>query len=340
MKAIVCGFGELLLRLTPQGHEELILQSEVLEMGFAGAEANILANLSHWGHATQFITALPENPLGKKGLMFLNQNGVGTNNISMDQGRIGTYYIEHGYSIRGADVTYDRKNSSFSGWNLSEKDWEKHLKNKSHFVITGITPSLSEVCKKSLLRGLKIAQKINCKVLFDMNFRRTLWSTKSAKKSFSQILPFVNILMGNINSVNDVFDAQIKSKNDFNALADATEKSIDFVSQLGNFEIIGMTIRQQINATENVLGGMLKQGNKKWSSLSIPISIKDRLGGGDAFAAGILHGELSNWKMQKTLDFATAAFAVTQTLKGDINYLSSKEILSLSEGNIKGYIKR
>jgi 2-dehydro-3-deoxygluconokinase len=340
MGQIISGFGELLLRLSPQGHEDLIVQSNALEMGFGGAEANILADLAHWGQSTQFITALPENPLGKKAVMFLNQNGVSTHNTFMDEGRMGSYYVEHGTAIRATQVTYDRKDSSFARWSLDEKDWEKLLENSSHFVVTGITPALSENCQKSLLNGLKMAQKTNCKVIFDLNFRRSLWSATSAKKSFSQILPHVDILLGNLGAINDVFDAQIKSKNDFEALQEATVKAIDFARQLGSFQTIAMTIRQQINASENILGGMLKEGDKLRSSLSIPTTIKDRLGGGDAFAAGILLGKLSHWEMQKTLDFATAAFATTQTLKGDINYLDVKEILSVSEGNLKGHVKR
>ncbi|MBT4825949.1 MAG: sugar kinase [Flavobacteriaceae bacterium] len=340
MGQIISGFGELLLRLSPQGHEDLIVQSNALEMGFAGAEANILADLAHWGQSTQFITALPENPLGKKAVMFLNQNGVSTHNTFMDEGRMGSYYVEHGTAIRATQVTYDRKDSSFARWSLDEKDWEKLLENSSHFVVTGITPALSENCQKSLLNGLKMAQKTNCKVIFDLNFRRSLWSATSAKKSFSQILPHVDVLLGNLGAINDVFDAQIKSKNDFEALQEATVKAIDFARQLGSFQTIAMTIRQQINASENILGGMLKEGDKLRSSLSIPTTIKDRLGGGDAFAAGILLGKLSHWEMQKTLDFATAAFATTQTLKGDINYLDVKEILSVSEGNLKGHVKR
>ena len=340
MEKHIAGFGELLLRLSPQGHEDLIVQSDALEMSFAGAEFNILADLSHWGHPTQFITALPENPLGKKAIMFLHQNGVGTKNIKVGQGRMGTYFIEHGTAIRGTQVTYDRKNSSITLWNLSEKDWENFLKNSSHFVVTGITPALSASSQKSLLKGLKIAQELNCKVVFDLNFRRSLWDAKSAKKSFSEILPFVNILLGNIGSVNDVFEANIKTKNDFEALNHGTKNAIDFASHLGDFETIAMTIRQQINATENVLGGMIKEGDNSLTSLSIPTAIKDRLGGGDAFAAGILHGKLSGWELQKTLNFATASFAITQTLKGDINYLSEKEIQSLSYGNFRGHVKR
>ncbi len=336
----ISGFGELLLRLSPQVHEDLIVQSDALEISFAGAEANILADLSLWGHPTQFITALPENALGKKAIMFLNQQGIDAQNILKDQGRMGTYYIEHGTSIRGTQVTYDRKDSSFTQWNLSEKEWEAYLKNSSYFVITGITPALSSNCQKSLLKGLKIAKKTNCKVVFDLNYRRSLWSAKAAKKAFAEILPFVHILLGNMGSINDVFGANIKPKNSFEGLEQGTKEALDFAAQLGDFDTIAMTIRQQINATQNVLGGRIKQREKFFSSPSIPTIIKDRLGGGDAFAAGILHGRVSGWEMQKTLDFATAAFALTQTLKGDINYLSEKEILSVSEGNLKGHVKR
>jgi 2-dehydro-3-deoxygluconokinase len=146
--------------------------------------------------------------------------------------------------------------------------------------------------------------------------------------------------LGNIGSINDVFQANIKIENDYLALKNATKKAIDFAYDLGNFETIAMTVRQQINATENVLGGMIKEGQNVLTSLAIPTTIKDRLGGGDAFGAGILHGKLLHWELQKTLDFATASFAITQTLKGDINYLSEKEIRSVGEGNFKGHVKR
>jgi 2-dehydro-3-deoxygluconokinase len=340
MNKIISGFGELLLRLSPKGHEDLLIQSDTLEMSFAGAEVNILADLSHWGHTTQLISALPKNPLGDKAFMFLKQQGINTKNTVLNQGRMGSYYIEHGTSIRGTQVTYDRKDSSFAQWMLSEKDWEHNLKNSSYFVVTGVSPALSENCRKSLLTGLEIAKRANCRVVFDLNFRRSLWSAESALLSFSEILPFVDVLVGNIGSLNDVFNADIQNENSFEALEENTKKAIDFASRLGNFQTIAMTIRQQMNASQNVLGGMIQHGNHLCSSPSIPVQIKDRLGGGDAFTAGVLHGLISNWKAQETVNFATAAFALTQTLKGDINYLSEKEIRSVSNGNLKGHVKR
>ena len=119
MTGKITGFGELLLRLSPMSHEELIAQSDGLAINFAGAEANIIADLSLLGHKTQFITAIPDNPIGKKAFKFLNQLGTATDNILFDQGRMGAYYIEHGTSIRGTQVTYDRKESSFTQLSLN-----------------------------------------------------------------------------------------------------------------------------------------------------------------------------------------------------------------------------
>ncbi|NBS18316.1 MAG: sugar kinase [Flavobacteriia bacterium] len=340
MAKTICGFGELLLRLSPQRHDDLIVQSNALEINYAGAEANLLADLSNWGHPTRFVSAFPKNPLGKKAKMFLRQQGIDTQFLRFDNGRIGSYYIEHGTSIRGTQVTYDRKEAAFTHLNLGEKEWEVLLENCSHLVASGITPALSLQSENSMLNAIITAKKMNCKLVFDLNYRRSLWSPEQARKAFVKILPYVHTLVGNIGSVNDVFGANIQSNNDFNALAEATQKAMDFVASLGNFHTIAMTIRQQINASENVLGGMIKKGDEICSSTAIPTQIIDRLGGGDAFAAGILHGEILNWEIQKTTDFATAAFALTQTLRGDILPLSEKEIFSAGENHFKGHANR
>lgn len=340
MTGKITGFGELLLRLSPMSHGELIAQSDGLAINFAGAEANIIADLSLLGHKTQFITAIPDNPIGKKAFKFLNQLGTATDNILFDQGRMGAYYIEHGTSIRGTQVTYDRKESSFTQLSLNTNNWEKILENSSHLVVTGITPALSKKAEDSMLNALSVAKSNGCKIVFDLNFRRTLWTIEAAKKSFNQILPYVNILFGNIGSVNDVFGADIATENNFESLQKGTEKAIKFVSQLGDFDTVGMTIRQQKTASDNVLSSMIKQEGRLTSGLLIPTIIKDRLGGGDAFVAGVLHGMLSNWDIKKTIDFGTAAFALTQTLSGDINYMDEKQILAVSQGDLKGYVKR
>lgn len=337
---MILGYGELLLRLTPAEHGSLIEQSGAMQMGFAGAEANIIADLSLLGHNTQFITALPQNPIGRKANFFLQNFGINTHPIIWDKGRVGAYYIEHGSSIRGTRVTYDRANSSICNTVISDKTWSTIFKNVNHFILTGITPALSKICRDNINTALSLAKEMNVKVVFDLNYRRTLWSTKEARQSFESILPFVDILIANTGSAFDVFGIKTNLVKDYASLEMATQQAAAALSNLGQFEWMGMTLRLQKNASDNVLGGMLKRGKDYHFSEPLSIEVVDRLGGGDAFSAAMLHGIIKDWSGKEIVNFATAAFAATQTLQGDINYLTEEELQSIAAGNVKGYVKR
>jgi len=336
---MILGYGELLLRLTPAEHGNLIEQSDTLQMGFAGAEANIIADLSLLGHNTQFITALPKNPIGRKANFFLQNFGINTHPIIWDMGRLGTYYIEHGNSIRGSRVTYDRVNSLICHTVISDKMWSTIFKNVDYFILTGITPALSQICRDNLNTALSIAPVMGVKVVFDLNYRRTLWTTKEARQSFESILPFVDILIANAGAAYDVFEITTNSIQDYESLQRATQQAADKLSNLGDFEWLGMTLRLQNSANDNILGGMIKKDNYYFST-PLPTQIVDRLGGGDAFAAAMIHGITNNWTPNKIVNFSTAAFGATQTLQGDINYLTEEELQRIAEGNISGFVKR
>ena len=340
MEKKIVGYGEMLLRLSPAAHGSLIEQSDLLQMSFAGAEANIVADLALLGHQTEFITALPQNPLGRKANQFLQGYGVKTNSVIWDKGRLGSYYIEHGSSIRGTRVTYDRAESSITKNKISDKDWESLLKDASHFIITGVTPALSQICRDNIQAALEIAKSKNVKVVFDLNYRRTLWEKEAAKKSFELILPYVNILIANTGSALDVFGIESPAIKDYETAKSSTQTVTGALNDLGNFEWMAMTIRLQNNANDNELGGMIKKGKNYFFSNSIKTTIVDRLGGGDAFAAAIIHGIIKNWASNDIVNFATAAFAVTQTLQGDINYIPEKELLNIASGSTSGYVQR
>jgi 2-dehydro-3-deoxygluconokinase len=340
MSSSFVGYGELLLRMTPKDHGSLIIQSDLLQKGYAGAEANILCDLAHWGHTADFVSAFPPNPLGRGGEQFLNMHGVSSKYTFWDDGRMGSYFIEHGTSIRGTKVTYDRKYSSVTQCVIKTDTWNEILSNAEFFIITGITPALSQICQENLRRALEVAKTNEVKVVFDLNFRRTLWNKNKAKKSFDSILPFVDILIGNIGSAYDVFDIPFGEISDFESLKKVSWSSLEQLDELGNFEAIGMTLRLQKGANKNVLGGLLKIGPTHYYSNPIPTEIVDRLGGGDAFVAGMLHGMINSWDHSRTINFATASFAVTQTLHGDINYCTEEEIESIAGGNTSGYVKR
>jgi len=340
MKNKIVGYGEILLRLTPQDHGSLLEHTDTLQFAFAGAEANIIADLAVLNHQTQYVTALPRNPLGKSADRFLKQFGVATDTILWDQGRLGTYYIEHGTSIRGSRVTYDRRNSSITNTDISTKTWETIFEDAGYFILTGITPALSKVCQDTIANALKAAKNLGVKVVFDLNFRRTLWSKQEALRSFSSILPHVAILVGNIGSALDVFDIQTSKITDYESLVSATKEAATGLSNLGDFEALGMTLRLQQNASENILGGMIKNSEGSFFGKELPTRIADRLGGGDAFTAALLHGLINKWKPIEIINFATAAFSFTQTLKGDINYASEQDLLDIASGNTTGHVKR
>lgn len=336
----IVGYGELLLRLTPVEYGGLVEQSEALKMGFAGAEANIIADLALLGHATAFVTAFPQNPVGRKANQFLQRYGIDSDSVIWNNGRLGTYYIEHGTSIRGSRVTYDREDSLVTKTTFTTAEWETILQGASYFILTGVTPALSAVCQQTIANALQVCKSLDVKVVFDLNYRRTLWTKEEAKKSFESILPFVNILIGNVGSAYDVFDIKTAEADDYTSLKLSTQQAADALSQLGNFDWIAMTMRLQTNANDNELGGMIKEGNDYFFSPSIETKIIDRLGGGDAFAAAVLHGIIKNWPDQKIVNFANAAFAITQTLHGDINYISEQELRQVASGSVKGHVMR
>lgn len=339
MSKNIVGYGELLLRLTPIEHGNLIEQSDTLQMAFAGAEANIIIDLTLLGHPTSFVSAFPENPIGRSANQFLQKFGVATNHLTWDKGRVGTYYIEHGTSIRGTRVTYDRANSSINQTQLGEKKWEQIFENASFLILTGITPALSSICRNNIQIALEIAKEKGVQVVFDLNYRRTLWDKKSARLSFEKILPFVDVLIANTGSAYDVFEIKTDNIQDYESLQTATQQAADKLSNLGDFEWLGMTLRLQNSANDNILGGMIKKDNYYFST-PLPTRIVDRLGGGDAFTAAMVHGIINNWTPNKIVNFATAAFGATQTLQGDINYLTEEELQRIAVGNIKGFVKR
>lgn len=340
MKNLIVGYGELLLRLTPSHHGELIEQSHSLGMSFAGAEANILADLSNLGHSTQFVSSFPDNPIGRKAAQFLKQNGIDVEELNWDQRRMGTYFIEHGHSIRGTRVTYDRKDSSVCYNVVSKEKWEEIFKDASYFMLTGVTPALSANCRQNIQTALQSAKENDVTIVFDLNYRRSLWNGEEARKSFIEILPLVDVLVGNVGSAKDVFNIDINKWTDYEGLCSATLNTVKGLQELGEFDVIGMTMRIQKSASQNLLGGMILHRGIAEFSDPIDVDVVDRIGGGDAFTAGMIHGRIKDWEDSKIVQFSNACYAATHTLSGDINQLTERELLNLAEGQLKGYTKR
>ncbi len=331
-------FGEIMLRLTPSDHAAKINDARLFGVHYAGSESNVASSLAYLGNETQFVTKLPNNQLGDGAINSLRSYGINTSNIVRGGNRIGTYFIEIGSSIRPSSVIYDRADSAISTINSGEFDWKNILKGQKWLFISGITPALSKTCAEEVVKVAKIAKEMNVKVSFDMNFRRTLWKDKAvARKIFDAVLEHTDLLFGNMGVLKDVYDMDVASganqiEKTATAIANAKEKF--------NLNQLAFTVRDHYSASENALTGIYLADEEPVISDTYKVQILDRFGTGDAFAAGCLHGLGNNWNNEKVIGFATAAFALKHTIKGDQHTSTENEINSIYDGNITGHVLR
>ncbi len=329
-------FGEIMLRLTPSMHGAKINSTNFFQGSYAGSESNVASSLGLLGNQVSYVTKLPQNQLGDAAISSLRSYGINTDNILRGGNRIGTYFVEIGASIRPSSVIYDRANSSISEITREEINWEQILENKKWLFLSGITPVLSAQCAAETIKAAEIAKKLGVKVGFDMNYRRSLWKHPSdARKIFDQILEHTDLLFGNSGVLSDVYDL------DFSG--DTYEKTLDAAykaAQKFGVKQIAFTVREHITASKNRVSGIFLSDSQHRISKTYDVSITDRFGTGDAFAAGCLHAIDRDWKGQEIIDFAAAAFALKHTIKGDQHTSSEKEILSIMNGNIMGHVQR
>lgn len=330
-------FGEIMLRLTPEKHRTKINSCKTFNVNYAGSESNVASSLGILGDKVAYVTKLPNNQLGDAAVGSLGSYQVNTNYIVRGGDRIGTYFIEQGTSIRPSKVIYDRKNSALSEIQQNEFNWEEILKGRKWIFLSGITPVLSTQCAKETIKSAEIAQKMGVKVAFDMNYRRSLWNQASdARKIFDKILDNTDLLFGNANVLEDVYNIISEGNNK----QEQTLNAMKIATQQFGIDKIAFTIRDHISASNNKLSAIFLSNDEFNTSKTIEVSIADRFGTGDAFAAAVLHGVHKNWNDQKVIDFATAAFALKHTVLGDQHTSSEEEIFSIMEGNTSGHVLR
>jgi 2-dehydro-3-deoxygluconokinase len=329
MKKIVT-LGEMMLRLSTTSGERLF-QADELTMQYGGAEANVGVSLARFGHEVYFVSKVPNNPLGKGVERHLKSHGVHTNYLVKGGERLGTYYLETGVGPRSAQVTYDRKYSSFSGLTLEEVDFENIFNGASLFHISGITPALSPSLKELTYTALKKAKELGVMTSFDFNYRAKLWSQKDAGETIKPLLPFIDICScGELDAIYllglEVADNGLEKD----------QKLILYYEKIQemypNIKYLSSTFRNVISASTNTLQGNLYFEGKLYQSRVHHIDhIVDRVGGGDAYAAGILNGVLEQNSPQQIVAFATAASALKHTVHGDCNIFSKEEIHTFVE---------
>ncbi|CAI3466053.1 sugar kinase [Enterococcus cecorum] len=327
--AKVLTLGEIMLRLSTV--ESRLAETSEMQAHYGGGEANVAISLANFGHQAYFASKVPDNALGLAVKHHLNRFGVHTDYLLFGGQRLGIYFLEQGFGIKAANVVYDRAYSSFS--QMKENEWERLdlFAGIDLFHLSGITPALSPAWVELLIKLMQEAKSRKVKISFDINFRGKLWSQAQASVALKQILPYVDYLSAG------KLDAQYLL-----GIENAQDLSLEQCYQeikkrYPNIQVIYSTNRTILSAKHNQLQGTIYSQNQYYKSEVIDIpDIIDRVGGGDAYSAGILHGLLSGYSAQEIVNFATAASALKHMVYGDCNQFTLEEVQAyLKNGSSK-----
>ena len=322
--------GEIMLRLTPPNYEKIRMANS-FEVSYGGSEANIALALANLGVDSTFFTVVPNNSIGKSAVRMLRSNDVHCTPVILStpeetpSHRLGTYYLETGYGVRASKVTYDRKHSAITEYDFSKVDLEALLGEFNWLHLSGITPALSENCRKLILDCLRIAKEKGLTVSFDGNFRSMLWTWEEARDFCTQCLPYVDVLLG-IEPYHLWIDENDHSKGDWkdNVPLQPTYEQQDevfkaFVDKYPNIQCIARHVRYAHSGSENSLKAYMWYDNHTFESKLFTFNILDRVGGGDAFASGLIYALMHNYKPMDMVNFAVASSVLKHTIHGDAN---------------------
>ncbi|CAG0965584.1 2-dehydro-3-deoxygluconokinase [Anaerolineales bacterium] len=348
MSVRIVTFGEIMLRLKSPGFERL-LQSPILEATFGGGEANVAVSLAQFGREVSFVSALPQNPIADACLGFLQGRGVDVKSVLRQGERMGTYYLEAGANQRPSLVIYDRQHSAIMNTPSEAYDWKSIFEGAGWFHITGITPALSANAARVALQAVETAHAMGLKVSCDYNYRKNLWKYgKSANEVMRDLIRFVDIGIANEEDCQRALDISLDEggqeveleaeRVDIVRYSELCEKVL---SAFPNLEMQAITLRTSYSADYNGWVACLHDRKKFYTSRPYEImDIVDRVGTGDAFAAGLVYGLSGGMPAESALEFATAASCLKHSIPGDMNHCTANEVLALVKGSGSGRIQR
>lgn len=360
------GFGEIMGRLNMPDHRRFKqgLPGEI-NLTFAGAEANVCAAISLLGQNASFVTAIPKHEIADACLMSLQRLGVEVSQVlRVNEGRLGLYFVENGANQRSGKVIYDRAFASIAVVPKGKYDWASIFAGASWFHISGITPALSSIAAEVSIEAVKQAKKLGLTVSCDLNYRKKLWDWEPtlsardlARKVMKEILPFVDVVIGNEEDADDVLGIKA-GESDVHAGKLDIDRYPDVAKQIHehfpNVKKVAITLRESISASHNNWGAMLydtargevhfapSDGSGAYQPFEIR-DIVDRIGGGDSFSGSLLFALQEPGLMennQEAVSFAVAASCLCHSIEGDFNFVSKEEVLALANGDRSGRVKR
>ena len=315
--AKIVTMGEIMLRLSPEGNDRFI-QSESFRIIPGGGEANVAISCANYGHDCYFVSKLPKHEIGQIAVNALRRYGVNTQFIARGGDRIGLYYAETGASMRPSKVIYDRAHSAIAEAKPSDWDFDKIFEGADWFHWSGITPAISDESAECLRQACICAKKHGVKISVDLNFRKKLWTSEKA----ISIMPDADVECGETNAAG--YEGIFKQmKEEF------------------GFEYVVSTLRESFSATHNGWKALIYDGKEFYQSKRYDVNpIIDRIGGGDSFSGGLIHGLLTKATQGEALEFAVAASALKHTINGDFNLVSVDEVEALAGGAANGRVQR
>lgn len=314
----VVTIGELMLRLTPPRHERFV-QAESFEAVYGGGEANTAVSLSCLGDQAVFVTKLPAHAVGQAAVDALRRYGVDTRHIVRGGERIGIYFMERGADRRPSDIIYDRAHSAFAESSEEEYDWSAIFARADWLHLTGITPALGKSAAGIALRAIHEAKKLGIPVSFDVNYRAKLWSEEEARPVLTSFAALSDVIITNVTQAKELF---LLEGGDDEALAAAVREKY-------GCKKVAFTFRRTLNAERNVISAALFDGEALFRAPEYEMHMIDRIGGGDAFSAGLIHALGKGMKAEEAVCFAEAASCLKHSVEGDMNLVTEGEVFSL-----------
>ena len=323
----VVTFGELLMRLDCPGHERFV-QADQFDVSYTGGEANVAVAIAQWGLSSSIVSKVPVNALGTACLNHFQKYQVDTSNVVRDGRKLGILFVESGSKQRSTNVVYDRQTTSFWDMTPSDVDWKTVLRHASWLHFTGtalITPSSQE----TIIQGLKIARSLSVPTSFDVSFRSALFDVDTAREKFNVVARDIHLFLGSEQDAKVFFGIKETGNECLHQLHDHlgcrwTAFSNRVVDDHGN----------------NLYSARMFDGEQIHHSKVYQTSNVDRIGTGDAFAAGLIYSFLNRRSHAESLEFATAAAVLKHTVPGDFALLTTEEIEDLATGRSTGRIRR
>ncbi|CAN7307337.1 sugar kinase [Pseudoduganella sp. LjRoot289] len=333
---IVC-FGEVLWRLSsPAG--EMLLQSPALKACIGGAEANVAVSLAHLGHDAAMVSTLPDNALGLAARDGLRAHGVDTAAVTFQSGRMGLYFLTPGAVLRPSEIVYDRAGSAFARTSPSHYDWPALLDGAAWLHVSGVSPAVGDDAAQAVVDAMRAARSLGVRVAFDGNYRASMWAQRGRTGAdvLCELMAHSDLAFADQRDIALVLDRPELAESAESAGESARNDAVAAAfSAFPLLQRMASTVRVQHSVDNHDLRGCLHTRAGSVESGAFPLrGIVDRIGTGDAFAAGVLHGLQRGWSDADTIAFGAAAGALKHAVAGDFSPASESQVLAIRSGGL------